>query len=126
MSNTKLKNKTILIVEDDWVNYLYLNEVVTGLGAKTLHAKSGLEALELCKNNMDIDLVLMDIKMPGLNGYEATKLIKKDRPDLPVIAQSAYALQNEIYQYKDVFRSYITKPIDSELLITELEKYLAE
>ncbi len=126
MSNTNWKTKTILIVEDDWVNYLYLNEVVTGLGAKTLHAKNGLEAMELSKGHMDIDLVLMDIKMPGMNGYDATKLIKKDRPDLPVIAQSAYALQNEIYQYKDVFSSYITKPIDTELLIAKIEKYLAD
>jgi|AMQJ01.1.fsa_nt_gi PAS domain S-box-containing protein len=126
MSNINWKNKTILIVEDDWVNYQFLNEVVSDLGAKTLYAKNGLEAIDLCKGSENIDLVLMDIKMPEMNGYEATKRIKEIRPDLIVIAQSAYALQNEINQYKDVFKSYITKPINSETLIEQLKLHLAD
>jgi len=126
MSNIKWKNKTILIAEDDWVNYQFLNEVVSLLGAKTLHAKNGLESVKICKENENIDLVLMDIKMPEMNGYEATIEIKKFRPDLIIIAQSAYALQNEIYQYQGVFNSYITKPIDTESLREELERFLAD
>ncbi|MCB2195376.1 MAG: PAS domain S-box protein [Bacteroidetes bacterium] len=117
---------TILIVEDDKTNYLYLNEVVSGLGAKTLYAKNGLQALELCKENDNIDLILMDIKMPEMNGYEATKLIKEVQPNLTVIAQSAYATENEINKYKDVFDSYITKPIDVDMLVKKLIEYLQD
>lgn len=115
---------TILIVEDDKTNYLYLNEVISALGAKTLFAKNGLQALEHCKENQEIDLVLMDIKMPEMNGYEATKLIKKIRPDLTLIAQSAYATENEVSKYKEVFDGYITKPIDLEILVRKLTEYL--
>jgi CheY-like chemotaxis protein len=65
----------------------------------------------------------MDIKMPEMNGYEATMQIKKIKPNLPIIAQSAYALQNEIYKYNDVFDGYITKPINIDTLKEELEKH---
>lgn len=124
--NVNWTDKTILIVEDDWVNYLYLKEVVESLSAKTLHAKNGLEAIEACKENKAIDLVLMDIKLPEMSGYEATKLIRKIRPNMVIIAQSAYALQNEVNRYKDAFNSYLTKPVEAEKLIEVLEKYLAD
>ncbi|MEE4199011.1 MAG: response regulator [Bacteroidales bacterium] len=122
-SNVNWRNKTILIVEDDWANYLYLKEVVSELGAKMLYARNGVEAVEFCKKEEEINMILMDIKMPEMNGYEATMQIKKIKPNLPIIAQSAYALQNEIYKYNDVFDGYITKPINIDTLKEELEKH---
>ena len=117
--------KTILIVEDDDSSFEYLQIVLKKLQLIILWAKNGIEAIELSKSNPEIDLVLMDVKMPGMSGYEATKQIKKIRPGLPIIAQTAYAL------YKDKEKSeeagcddYITKPIQKELLMKFLEKYL--
>jgi len=88
---------TILIVEDEEINLLFLNTLIENLelNLKTLHAKHGKEAVEICKNNKDIDLVLMDMKMPIMNGFEATKRIKNFRPKLPIIAQTAYSTKEE-------------------------------
>lgn len=84
----------ILIAEDEEINYLYLETVlqdVLKIGCNFLHAKNGLEAIDLYKKNPSINLVLMDLKMPILNGFEATKQLKKLNPNLPIIAQTAYS-----------------------------------
>ncbi len=94
----KRQNKyTILIVEDEEVNYLYIDTLLEDfeLNLRTLHAKHGKEAVEMCKKNSEIDFVLMDMKMPIMTGFEATKLIKEFRPDLPIVAQTAYSTREE-------------------------------
>ena len=80
------KQTIILIVEDDESNYFYINTLLEDLelDLKTLHAKNGKDAVEICQKNSQIDLVLMDIKLPIMNGLEATKKIKKFRPYLPI------------------------------------------
>lgn len=114
---------TVLIAEDEENNFLYIQEFLESYEITILRAHDGLESVEICKENPDIDLVLMDIKMPKMDGYTAAKRIKEQRKDLPVIAQTAYALESEINKYKDVFDDYITKPIMEDTLNAVLEKF---
>ena len=118
---------TILIAEDEEVNFLYLNVLLDGYKKtiKTIHAKNGKEAVELCLKNKAFDLVLMDIKMPVLNGLEATKQIKAASPEITVIAQTAYSTQNEKENaIKAGCNDFISKPIRKKEMYLVLEKYL--
>lgn len=112
--------KTILIAEDDESNYFLLNEILKKTKVKTIWAKDGETAVEQVEKNPSVNLVLMDIQMPGMNGYEATSLIKQKRPDLPVIAQTAYAMSGE--REKSIRAGcdgYISKPLKmNELMLT--------
>ena len=90
-----LKNYNILIAEDEEINYYYLSEILKKTGAKIIWAKNGLDAINIAESNTEIDLVLMDIKMPEINGLEAIKYIKTIRPKLPVVAQTAYVMDND-------------------------------
>jgi CheY-like chemotaxis protein len=118
----KIKKKTydmlVLIVEDDEVNYLFLETVLSKSNIKTIRAVNGIEAVEICAVNNDINLILMDIKLPFLNGYEATRRIKIIKPDLPIIAQTAYAMHEDREKALEAgCDGYISKPIiTSELL----------
>ena len=118
---------TILIVEDEEVNYLYLETLLEmfEMNLITLHAKHGIEAVEMCKENLEIDFVLMDMKMPIMNGFEATKLIKEFRPDLPIVAQTAYSTREEKAQAISAgCDDFISKPISEEILKEIMNKYL--
>lgn len=126
MNQMKYSDKTILIAEDEKNNYLFLEAVLKGLGTKILWAKNGEEAITYVKEHDEIDLILMDIKMPILNGIEATMQIKEFKPELPVVAQTAYAMVNDKENILNAgCDDYITKPIDLELLYELLDKYLA-
>ena len=118
----KAPHKTVLIAEDDEVNFLYFAEVVKDLDMNLLHAKDGSEAVDLCKRNHDIDLIFMDIKMPVMDGHEATKKIKRIRPGTPIIAMSAYFENKE----KDVVRQmgctdYLAKPVKKEQILDRIK-----
>ena len=118
---------TILIVEDEEVNYLYLGTLLENaeLNFKSLHTKHGKEAVKMCKENTEIDFVLMDMKMPIMTGFEATKLIKKFRPDLPIVAQTAYSTRDEKEQaFSAGCDDFISKPISEETLNEIINKYL--
>jgi len=122
--NVSLINSTILIVEDEVVNAEYLKEILTKQNVKYIHAKNGIEAVEAC-SKQQIDLVLMDIKMPLMNGFEATKKIKDINPHLPVIAQTAYAMKSDrIKAINAGFDDYISKPIVQEELFSLINKFL--
>ncbi|NQU55236.1 MAG: ABC transporter substrate-binding protein [Bacteroidetes bacterium] len=119
------KDSIVLIVEDDELSFKYLNTVLIKLGLKTIGANNGREAVEICKENRNIGLVLMDVNMPIMNGYEATMEIKKIRPNLPVVIQTAYAIagdREKAFEYGG--DDYISKPIKRENLVMVLEKYL--
>ena len=123
-SNNKLK---VLIVEDEEINYLYLE---TLLKHKTNHvrsifrAKNGKEAIDICKKNKDLDLVFMDIKMPVMDGYEATKKIKALYPDLPVIAQTAFSTDaDKELALRHGCDDFISKPIDKNILLDMINRY---
>jgi CheY-like chemotaxis protein len=117
--------KTILIAEDEQSNFDFLKILLTRMNFKILWAKDGREAVDLCEHDASINLVLMDIKMPVLSGYEATKLIKIKRPDLPVIAQTAYAMiSDKLEADKAGCDGYLSKPIRINQLLEILENYL--
>jgi two-component system sensor histidine kinase EvgS len=118
-------NKTILIAEDEESNYKFLEMLLSNKGIKLLRAENGFEAIEICKGNNKIDLILMDIKMPGMNGLEATAKIKQMSPNIPVIIQTAYAMQNDEKESMEAgCDDYIAKPIKKEKLISILEKWM--
>lgn len=117
--------KSVLVAEDEQSNFDFLKIVLTKMNIKVIWATNGIEAVEICENDPSIDLVLMDIKMPLLNGYEATRLIKKKRPGLPVIAQTAYAMiSDKIEADKAGCDGYLSKPIRIIQLKEILENYL--
>jgi PAS domain S-box-containing protein len=118
------KAYTILIAEDEYSNYQYLLELFDGTGIDIIHVTNGKEAVDLMKTNDTIGLILMDIKMPILDGQAAAKLIKQFKPSIPIIAQTAYALGNEIESYSGDFDAYITKPIDEDELKQIINKYI--
>ncbi len=115
---------TILIAEDDEISLMYLNHILKTGNLKILVAKTGSGAVELCRNNHDISLVLMDINMPVIDGHIASQIIKEFRTDLPIIAQTAFALDEEKEKYSDTFDDYITKPIKADELKQKIRKYL--
>ncbi|MBL4560755.1 MAG: response regulator [Labilibaculum sp.] len=118
-----LKEKTILIIEDDISCYLYILEILSKEGVNCLRAKNGQEAVDYCKTNKKIDLLLMDINMPIMNGYEATKQIKQIKPELPIIAQTAYAMSGDQEKILSTgFDLYISKPIRKQELIKAIYK----
>jgi PAS domain S-box-containing protein len=114
----------ILFAEDDESNFLYFEAVVHKTGCNYLHARDGVEAVELCHQNPGITFVLMDIKMPVLNGLEATKLIREFRPDLPIIALTAYAQTGDEQRILEAgCNEYFPKPIKPGILSTLIKKY---
>ena len=120
----KSMNNVILVADDDEDSMLYLSIILGNTGSKIYKATTGEQAVELCRNHDDINLVLMDIKMPKMDGHTAAKLIRDFRPDLPIIAQTAYALDKEKTKYGGIFNSYLTKPVRADELKQKIKKYL--
>lgn len=116
--------RTILIAEDDEASILYLKKILTTAHYNIVWAPNGEESVRICETNSNINLVLMDLKMPVMSGYEATKLIKAKYPDMPIIAQTAYALKEDKIRYKDLFDEYVTKPIQKEELMEKISKHI--
>ncbi len=117
----------ILVVEDEEVNFLYMETLLRRISndIHIIQASTGEEAVRFCKQKNAVDLILMDIRLPGQNGIEATKQIKQIYPDLPVIAHSAYTSDSDIEKsMRAGFDDYITKPISKENLLQVLEQYL--
>jgi CheY-like chemotaxis protein len=114
---------TILIAEDDNINFLLFEKIIQTRNLKIIRAVNGQEAIDICVNNPNLDLVLMDIKMPIKNGYEAFEEIKLIRPSLKVIAQTAYSSnEDEEKIYNAGFYGYLTKPIIREKLFEMLDE----
>jgi len=124
-SEKKFNGKTILIAEDEISNYEFLRIFFTKMKIRVLWAKNGLEAINFCDADPSIDLVIMDIKIPILDGYQATEKIKAKRPELPVIALTAYAMMSD---REDALKAgcdnYLSKPIQIDLLNDLLSHYL--
>ena len=116
---------TILIAEDDETSEKLISINVRPFSKEILIAKNGFEAVELCRSRPDIDLVLMDIKMPGLTGYEATRKIREFNKDLVIIAQTAYALSGDREKAIEAgCNDHIAKPINKATLIALIGKHL--
>lgn len=119
------KDKTILIVEDAIVSFELLTKFLKDSQAKILHATNGEQAVEMCIQNSKIDLVLMDIQLPIMDGLEATLRIKKFRPELPIVAQTANAMDDDEVKIKNAgCDDYISKPINRYELMQKVNNYL--
>jgi CheY-like chemotaxis protein len=116
--------KTILIAEDEESNFRYLELVLAKTNATVLWAEDGVQAIEISKQQQP-DLILMDIKMPNMDGLEATREIKKLYPEIPIIAQTAYAMENDEYMSLEAgCNSYLAKPIKAIKLLDTLSNFL--
>lgn len=116
--------QTILIAEDDDINYYYFKVLLTHDLIEIIHANNGLEAVELCQQHPEIELVLMDLKMVEMDGFEATRQIKAFRTDLPVIAITAYSESEDKRKALQAgCDEFLTKPVKKELLIKKLEEF---
>lgn len=116
---------TILVAEDEETNYDYLISALIPTNVTILRAKNGAEAIEMVKVNPSIKVILMDIKMPEMNGIEATRAIKSFRKDIPIIAQTAFAMDEDRRNCMAVgCDDFLAKPVRYKVLIETLAKYL--
>lgn len=120
------KNKVILVVEDDLVNYQFIEALLERSQVQLLHAEDGNQALELCKTINKIDLILMDIKLPDKNGYQITREIKAIRNDVPIVAQTAFSI-NEVKEkcISSGCEDVVSKPVEIELFLSTIDKYIS-
>jgi PAS domain S-box-containing protein len=117
-------DKKILIVEDEKTNYLFLKEALLKSKVGVQWAKNGYEAIDIFKGDPNIDLILMDLKMPEMDGYEATRKIKLLNKDIPIVAQTAYAMLGEKEKsFEAGCDEYITKPIKLKVLLETIAKF---
>ena len=116
---------TILIVEDDFYNTMYLKEVLSAGKFDILCTEYGVTAIDI-SNNQDIDIILMDIRLPDISGYEAIETIKKEKPNIIIIAQTAYATSTDHFKAIEIgCNDYISKPIKGKELLSKINHYLA-
>jgi hypothetical protein len=121
----QLKNLKILIVEDDEISYSLLTRMLQKISKEVLHAITGVQAVEACRNNPDLDLVLMDIRMPKMDGNEATRQIRQFNTDVIIIAQTAYAFSGDKELAIEAgCNDYISKPINSTSLFELIRKHI--
>jgi CheY-like chemotaxis protein len=123
-STIKVNNLKVLIAEDDEISEMFLSLLIKEFCCDVLIAQTGFETVEICRNNPDIDLILMDIRMPDLNGYEATKQIRQFNKTVVIIAQTAFGLSGD--REKAILsgcNDYITKPIKKYELLAIINKY---
>jgi PAS domain S-box-containing protein len=119
------KTLTLLVAEDEINNFKLLEFYLSNINILVIHAANGSEAVEICKTNKQINLVLMDLKMPVMDGFEATKRIKEFWPDLPIIAQTAYV--RDFDKTKAIASGcidFISKPFKKEELLTMIREHL--
>ena len=120
----KKQELTILVAEDEEYNMMYIHELFSKTNFKIIEADNGKKAIDLFDKHPEIDLILMDIKMPIMDGNAAMKAIKKKKPTLPIIALSAFAMESDKKEaIKEGFDAYLTKPIDRKLLFSIIGKY---
>lgn len=121
MENELLKGKKILVVEDDMSSRLYLNKILEKAGVIILNAGDGEEAVNVALANNDIDIILMDIQLPVIDGYEAMTRIREEKKDIIIIAQTAYGLLGDKEKILNSgFTDYIIKPILYQNLLEKL------
>jgi CheY-like chemotaxis protein len=111
------KQKTVLLVEDHKYNLLLLKRMLERKDINVITAENGQEAIDICSHSNELDLVLMDLKMPVMDGYHAMKEIRKIRPEIKIIAETAYALAGDHKRILAAgFDDYLPKPITKESL----------
>ncbi len=119
--------KKILIAEDEETNYLFIEAILEDTNAILIWARNGLEAVDKFNQYDDIDLILMDIKMPEMDGLTATQTIRKTNLTVPIIAQTAYAMSEDKSKCLNAgCNDYLTKPINHKLLLATIGKYFSK
>ena len=114
-----------MVAEDEEINFLYIQELLEEKNFRIILAKNGIEAVDICKSDSSIELILMDIKMPVMDGYEAVRKIREFDKDVVIIAQTALALVTERQKALSAgCNDYLTKPIKREDLFAMIEKHL--
>ncbi|MBK7229511.1 MAG: response regulator [Ignavibacteriales bacterium] len=117
----------ILIAEDDEVSEMLIGNTLKTIGKEILKARTGVEAVEVCKKNPDLDLVMMDIRMPDMGGYEATRQIRKINKEVVIIAQTAHGLYGDREKAIEAgCNDYIAKPINKTELLILIQKYFGK
>ena len=117
--------QNVLIVEDNEFNMLYLTEVMSSFNFNLICATNGYAAVEKAREN-ELALVLMDMKLPEMGGFEAAKEIKKLRPEAVIIAQTAYMLDSDADLAQKIFDGYLIKPINKDQLSRIVDRYLTD
>lgn len=115
----------VLVAEDDQISFWLIDRMLQGVASQVLRAKTGLEAVEMARNNQDLDIILMDIKLPGVDGNEATRLIREFNPGIPIIAQTAHGFAGDIEEARRAgCNDCILKPLDKGDLIAMIREYV--
>jgi CheY-like chemotaxis protein/nitrogen-specific signal transduction histidine kinase len=124
-SNEKQRLFKILLAEDDEMSSVLIKKMVEKISSEVIHVFTGHDAVEACRNNPDLDLILMDIKMPDLNGYEATRQIRQFNEDIVIIAQTAFGFSKDYIKAKEAgCTDYISKPINRNKLLALINMHL--
>jgi PAS domain S-box-containing protein len=120
------ENKTILIVEDDKINFMLLQKLLDSTGVAILHASTAQEAVDMALNTAELDLVLMDIRLPDFTGWEASQKIKEKKPNLPIIVQTANAMvEDREKTFNCGCDGFITKPISKSVLFSTIHNHFS-
>lgn len=123
--NLESNTHKILVAEDDNISFSLLKVYLANENYQVIRAVNGKDTIEKFKENQDVSLILMDLKMPILDGYDATREIKKINSEVPIIAQSAYALSGDSKKALDVgCVDYVTKPIKKEELLEKIKRFI--
>ena len=123
--NSGVKGKTIIVAEDEEINFLYIKKLLSCQDMNVLWAKNGKEAIEMLELHKETDLILMDIKMPVMDGYEATRIIRNSNATIPIIAQTAYNLsENKTKALSAGCNDYLTKPLSKKILMQKISTFL--
>jgi PAS domain S-box-containing protein len=124
-NEVEIKKLKILIVEDDEISYSFLTKMLQKISYEVIHAITGIEAIDACRNNPDIDLVLMDIRMPFMDGNEATRQIRQFNKGVIIIAQTAYGYSSDSEKAIEAgCNDYISKPINKSLFYELIKKHI--
>lgn len=118
------KTIKVLIADDEEISFMLLKKLMERGNVEIIRAKNGEEAYEIYKNNPDINLILMDLKMPQVDGYVAAQLIKNEAPDIPIIAQSSYSLKDSKENHERAFNDYLSKPVNKNEFEMVVNKYI--
>ena len=124
-SGLNLKGKTILVVEDDYVCSQLMKELLVDTHAEILHSLTASKAIDIVVMNPKIDLVIMDIQLPDMSGFQASSSIKGINSNIPIVIQTAYPFESYMKKSKEIgCDSFLVKPIEPQKLFEAIKKYL--
>ncbi|MCG8410472.1 MAG: response regulator [Bacteroidales bacterium] len=119
------QNKSILIADDEKTSFIIIEELLKETGIRIFYAENGQQTIDIFKQNPQIDIILMDVRMPEMSGIEATKHIRSINRNIPIIAFTAYALSdNEVIALEFGCDDYLSKPIRAEYLLKKINEYI--